>query len=552
MSFRPNFYSITTRLILLGIVILVASTAARIFVLGNYLRKDVTELTSAQLLTLADYVARDLDRNIIARREFIERVAEQLPPALLRSPRRLETWLGERQEINPVFTFGLSVLDTSGNVLADYPVLPGKVVASYADRDYFQQAMKGEFAFGRPVIGRFSKVSELPMAMPLRDSAGKVRAVLVGVTAFDDPGFDSLQKTRVGSTGDLMLVSPHDKLIIGATDPGLIFKPTPEEGAYPVHDRAMHGFRGADIAVNSRGVEELVAIASVPSSGWFILAGLPTSEAFAPVTRLRHFILNNTAIVTVIFFLIIVTGISYLLRPLKNAAEHADRMTLGEIPLEPLPVVRNDEVGHLTTAFNRVLTKLLDSQAELEHIAHHDTLTGLPNRQLLADRMKQALARARRNQGKVAVLFLDLDGFKPINDEMGHEAGDAALREVAERLRDAVRREDTLARVGGDEFVILLSDLNENAKDAVESVANKCLEVFQQAFIIGGQPCRLGTSIGIAVGDGECSANKLLIAADQAMYQAKEAGRGRFTWADQCALCSKDDQPSACKVQHKA
>lgn len=216
-----------------------------------------------------------------------------------------------------------------------------------------------------------------------------------------------------------------------------------------------------------------------------------------------------------------------------DAARLADRMTLDEIPLEPLPVVRNDEVGHLTAAFNRVLSKLLESRTDLERIAHHDMLTGLPNRRLLADRMQQALAHAQRSQKQVALLFLDLDGFKPINDELGHEAGDVALCEVAGRLREVVRREDTLARVGGDEFVILLSSLNDNAKGVAELVANKCLKVFQQPFIIYDQARQLGTSIGIAISHGECSPDQLLIAADEAMYRAKEAGRGRFVWANE-------------------
>ena len=106
----------------------------------------------------------------------------------------------------------------------------------------------------------------------------------------------------------------------------------------------------------------------------------------------------------------------------------------------------------------------------------------------------------------------------------------------------------TLARVGGDEFVILLSDLNDNAREAAQAVAHKCLEIFQQPFIINDQLCRLGASIGIAIGDGECSPDKLLIAADPAMYQAKEAGRGQFRWAEECVLCSSGDKYAQCSV----
>lgn len=546
MNFRPNLNSITTRLIIFGMTILVAGAVGRIFLLSDYLRKDVTELSSAQLLSLANYVAQDIDQDIVARREFLKRVAGKFPLALLHHPQQLQAWLAERHDINPLFSQGLTVLDSSGKALADYPVRPGRLGMSLADRDYFQQAMQGEFVIGRPVIGRAAKIPVLPMAMPLRDSSGKIRAVLLGISALRSPNFlSALYATRVGITGGLVLVSPRDKLFIGASDADIALQRTPPEGHHVQHDRAMKGFRGVGIDVRL-GIEELAAIASVPSNGWFVVARLPTEEIFSPVTRLRHFIIDNTLILLPVFFFIMIFTMRYLMRPLMNAARHADQMTRDEIPFEPLRVERDDEVGHLTTAFNRVLSKLLASRAELQHMAHHDSLTGLPNRQLLADRMEQALARAQRSHEKIAVLFLDLDGFKQINDGLGHEAGDAALREVAARLSVAVRREDTLARVGGDEFTILLSDLNDQPKDAAESVANKCLAAFAQPFVIRGQPYILGTSIGIAIGNGACVVDQLLIAADHAMYRAKQAGRGQFCWANDCENCMEAEAQATC------
>jgi diguanylate cyclase (GGDEF)-like protein len=311
----------------------------------------------------------------------------------------------------------------------------------------------------------------------------------------------------------------------------MVVKNTPAEGINKLHDRAMKGFRGVGITINARGIEELAGFASVPSSDWFVVARMPTGEAFAPVTRLRNFVLKSALITLFLFLIIMVLVMRHVMKPLMNAARHADLMTQGEIPLESLPVVRNDEVGHLTAAFNRVLSKLLESQANLEHVAHHDALTGLPNRKLLADRMRQALARAERSEEQVAILFLDLDGFKPVNDSLGHEAGDVILREVAERLSGIMRREDTLARMGGDEFVILLSDLNGDAKNSAELVANKCIAIFQTLFVTHDQSCSLGISIGIAISNENSTPNSLLIAADQAMYQAKKSGRGQFFWA---------------------
>jgi diguanylate cyclase (GGDEF)-like protein len=533
MNFRPNLNSITTRLILLGLAIILSGSVFRAFVLTHYLRQDLADLTSVQLLTIANYAAKDIDHDILDRREFLERIAAKFPLSLLHNRKELQTWLGERQDINPLFSLGLLVLEPSGLALADYPALPDRIGQSFTDCDYFQQARNGEFAIGRPVFGRVSKAPLLPMAMPLRDSAGAVQAILVGVSVLNSSSFlEALYTTRVGNTGGLVLVSPRDRLFIGSSgDRDIMLWPTPDEGVHLQHDQAMKGFRGVGLGVNAVGIEELAAIVSVPSSDWFVVARLPTSEAFASITRMQHFIVKNTLIIAPVFLLIAMIGLRYQLRPLMNAAHLADRMTLDEIAFEPLPVVRDDEAGHLTAAFNRVLSKLLESRAELEHSAHHDPLTGLPNRQLLADRMRQAQVRAQRSQRQIALLFLDLDGFKPINDRLGHRAGDAILCEVTARLNEVVRREDTLARVGGDEFVILLSDLNDHAHDVAELVANKCLGVFQRPFILDDQLCPLGISIGIAMGHSDSSPDQLLIAADEAMYRAKAAGRGRFCWA---------------------
>lgn len=532
MSFRFSLNSLTTRMIIVGSVLLLIGALSRIVFLTDYLRKDISEQTSAQLLTIANYVAQDVDRDIVVRRDFLAHVAKTLPPALLGKPGALQAWLGERHDLNPLFSRGLLVLDTDGVVISDYPALPERIGSSASDRDYFQQALRGEAAIGQPILGRTAGFPVLPMAEPLRDATGKVRAVLVGISALQSANFmEALYSTRIGSSGDLLLISPQHGLFVGSSDPAMILAKTPPAGVNKLHDLVMQGFRGTGITINAKGIEELAATASVPSADWFVVARLPTAEAFTPVARLRHFVLRNTAIILPIFVIFMILMMRHLMRPLMDTARRADRMTLGEIPLESLPVVRKDEVGHLTAAFNRVLEKLLESRAELNHIAHHDLLTGLPNRKLLADRMKLALARAQRSHGKVAVLFLDLDGFKPINDRFGHESGDLALCEVTHRLTSVIRREDTLARVGGDEFVILLSDLGEAPEATAALVANKCLTVFERPFLLPHQSCQLATSIGIALGDGDSDQDRLLIAADQAMYRAKEAGRGRFCWA---------------------
>lgn len=183
-------------------------------------------------------------------------------------------------------------------------------------------------------------------------------------------------------------------------------------------------------------------------------------------------------------------------------------------------------ISNYVAVFSDIST-IKRSQAELEHLAHFDPLTDLPNRVLFRDRATRAFDQARRHGHRVAVLLLDLDGFKTINDSLGHPVGDRLLQMVAVRLRHCVRVEDTVSRLGGDEFAVVLSNL-ERGEDAIE-VARKILLSAQEPFTVDDHTALVTTSIGIAVfpDDGD-NANDLIRNADAAMYEAKTAGRNTY------------------------
>ena len=175
------------------------------------------------------------------------------------------------------------------------------------------------------------------------------------------------------------------------------------------------------------------------------------------------------------------------------------------------------------------LNALVDAKtAEIRELAYRDSLTGLPNRRLLLDRLNHALAQARRHQRAMAVMFLDLDRFKQINDTLGHAAGDALLKQIAGRLTTCVREGDTVARPSGDEFVIVLDEITRD-EDAL-LVAEKIIAVCAAPALVAGQELTLTTSIGIAVhpAGGTDNVDALMQKADAAMYQAKAAGRNRY------------------------
>jgi diguanylate cyclase (GGDEF)-like protein len=175
----------------------------------------------------------------------------------------------------------------------------------------------------------------------------------------------------------------------------------------------------------------------------------------------------------------------------------------------------------------RDITERKRMEQQLKDMATHDALTGLPNRRLFNDRLHMVLAQAQRNHRTLAVVLLDLDRFKDINDMLGHNVGDQLLEAVGKRLTSLMRKSDTVARWGGDEFILVLPEI-ARAEDAGR-VAQRILEAFRKPFVLGGHWLHITASIGIATypNDGE-DADTLIKNADTAMYRAKEQGRNSY------------------------
>jgi diguanylate cyclase (GGDEF)-like protein len=194
----------------------------------------------------------------------------------------------------------------------------------------------------------------------------------------------------------------------------------------------------------------------------------------------------------------------------------------------------------LTRVRNMLEIRLLHEMARCavttnEMLADQDPLTGLGNRRLLTKRISAALANARRNKNAMAVVYLDLDGFKQINDTLGHSTGDELLKTVARRLESVVREEDTVARVGGDEFMIALWQVS-NAIDVVK-VAAKLIEIVSQPYVVGNDQFTVTTSAGVSIfpAHGDC-ADELMKSADAALYEAKRAGKNAYRVAEHAAV----------------
>jgi len=204
----------------------------------------------------------------------------------------------------------------------------------------------------------------------------------------------------------------------------------------------------------------------------------------------------------------------------KNGEPYLQRTTIAAIRDE------NEKLTHYSAVFSDITKARLD-EMKIEHQAYHDTLTGLPNRQLFLDRLTQAAQRAKRNNSKFAVLFIDLDDFKRVNDSFGHVAGDGLLVEIARRLGACARGEDTVARLGGDEFTMIMEKIHDHNEPA--KVAQRVIDSVTTPFPWSGENIYATVSIGVAMfpEDG-ATADDLLKNADLAMYNVKDVGKNKY------------------------
>lgn len=235
-----------------------------------------------------------------------------------------------------------------------------------------------------------------------------------------------------------------------------------------------------------------------------------------------------------------------------------NRRKNGEVYPEWLNItaVKNKQgaITHYVGAFTDI-TERKAAEKKIEHLAYFDLLTQLPNRRLLVDRLQQALAGCARSRRMGAILFLDLDNFKIINDTCGHDVGDQLLVEVAKRLSACVRDVDTIARLGGDEFVVMLKDLSENQQEAsaqAKNVGEKVLATLRRHYVIEGRVHHSSPSIGATLfGERDVSVDELLKQADIAMYQAKSSGRNALRFFDpdmQAVLTVRADMENAMRL----
>ncbi|MEH6560899.1 MAG: EAL domain-containing protein [Marinobacter sp.] len=345
---------------------------------------------------------------------------------------------------------------------------------------------------------------------------------------------EQIASSRVGANGHTLIVNEAGKILFHQ-DPSKLGQQLPAS----LLDRALKTGEDTQLVSVSYLDSKSLLSARRLHDGLLLIGVLPEAELLEEGGRLGKAVAWVVLGTVLLLIIVLLVAMSFLMtRPLRHLMNAISEIGQGNLTPE-IALSSRDELGQLMRSFQGMAGNLEKSRVKIEHLAYHDSLTGLPNRFRAHETLRRMISLARRENGKMAVLFLDLDNFKRVNDTLGHQVGDQLLKETATRLTSLLRAEDVihqevpqntsgvLARLGGDEFVILLPKVN-GSQDAAK-VASRILDIVKVPFHFGHEEIYSGSSIGVSLfPDDGTEVDDLIKRADAAMYQAKEQGRNNF------------------------
>jgi len=513
-----------------------------------------TIITLAMVATLIPSLATGWISYAQNRRAIEEKLIQQLDVASKHSARQVGLWFRERVNDMEVYRGSPVVMDQvergSGDSrrlrdylnsvnertpeIAELTVLTRDLrVVAFTGRsaarpnfegDWLRKFREGEdYIFGDPEAAPGDSGTTIDVAIPIRSGSDRFLGVLVA----------RLDLRRLKASLQEFVSGADDRLLVFRSNgkPVVQFGGNNDSLPGALQRQLEMDTTGSTVYTAPDGVEVIGKLRSVSGGEWLTIAAIPVETAFADIRSLR----NKTILLTLVLLLgvgSLAYGLGLLVvLPLERLSRAADSVARGDLDVT-VPVSGGGEVAQLTGVFNDMVQKLREGRTALELLSVTDGLTGLANRRRLDAELTRELLSHDRHHRSFSVLMLDVDKFKVLNDTYGHPSGDAVLRQMAKLLGDCTRRGDTVARFGGEEFLLILPEtpaagalhLAENIRATVEETVFK---------IEDGKEVRVTVSIGMArFPDHGKSAEALIAAADGALYRSKQSGRNRITSAD--------------------
>jgi len=353
--------SLKTRVTLFTLGIFLISIWSIAFYASQMLRGDMQRVLGDEQFSTASFIAAGVNEDLDDRLRALEHYSTgRIDPSMMGNALALQTRLEGSPTIQRMFNAGVFVTGIDGTAIASVPISVQRVGINYMERDHIAAALKdGKSTVSKPAIGKVLHAPVFAMAVPIRGAQGKVIGALVGVIDLSAPNFlDKVAENYYGKTGGYLLAAPQHNVFVTASDKSRIMQPLPAPGVNPMHDRYMQGFEGYGVATNSRGVEELSAAKRIPVAGWFIVAVLPTAEAFAPIYAMQRRMLMVTMILTLLAGGLTWWMLKRQLSPMLDTVKTLTTLSRSNQHPQPLPILRQDEIGDLIGGFNGLLEAL--------------------------------------------------------------------------------------------------------------------------------------------------------------------------------------------------
>lgn len=455
-----------------------------------------------------------------------------------------ESLLNQLQKNIHVFSW-MGFTDTEGNVLAATGgILKGENVSN---RPVYQEGSKdlfvGDVHNAVLLANLLPNPSGEPMqfvdiSMPLINADGKKTGVLAAHLSWE--WSRQVEKEIVSPLKDEM--QGAEVVIVSKTDDTVILGPKNLIGT-PLHlesiELARKGENNWLLETWPDGKRYLTGYANgnghfdYKGLGWTVIVRIPETKAFAPVENLKHTIMLIGVLASIFFAFIGWLLAGFISKPLQRISHSAHRLQNGEnVSIPDYKGISDLELlSYSLRSLIQSLVKTEMSLDKMESLAHHDHLTSLGNRVALDHFLKNAVMESKHTESIMSFLYLDLDGFKNINDTYGHQAGDLLLQQVARRLKDSLRSDDAIFRLGGDEFLIILNSSISSAEKDSGFVASKLIRRLNAPFEIMDSKIEIGCSVGAAIWpQHDSDPFTVMRYADEALYLSKKSGKNKFTF----------------------
>jgi diguanylate cyclase (GGDEF)-like protein len=513
-------FKITALMVLMVMFATVLVGGASLLVAEHEMRKVI----AAQEMSMLSSAAAYLDRDITSKQQVLRLLAESLQSEPL-SASRIQGQLELRGALRDEF-FNVTAYAADGKLVANLQDrrMIGKLNSK--TRQYFRDTLAAhEGIVSAPFRSVLSGHPVVAITQPVLGRDGSIDYILVGTIDLQRPAFaGQLNALRGRAEGHLFIVTADGTTLYHPDASRLLTQANAAGTLTHAVLSEPDGWR--DDAVDD-GLPVLLAHKRLQNADWTLAVSFPIDDAFASMASLRWRALAAASLVAMLAGLLAWLLLRPLLTPLYRLHKQVRAFGREEADIEMFNSSEPDEFGHLSRAFYQVARHRQMAERNLQRLATTDALTGAHNRRMFDEFFPQALKRAIRTGQQIGLAVLDIDYFKGINDNFGHQAGDAVLVQFADRLRNAVRSTDTVARIAGDEFVIVFEHLE--AGHDVNLLGQKIVAAMQAPFEVNGRPLNVTASIGIALTtELPADVDKVMLAADQALYCVKAAGRNGF------------------------